>query len=398
MRGPPLDGSRPHWCGSNFAAQSSALTGGTGVVDLNRAISRRKRDRGIALAVLVMPLIVGGPAAGGVFAFDVGTRPHPLIGKLYDGHHLADATFEAAPAPPSAGQTEPSVLASAVLCNDIVILGEVHDNPSHHRWRAWLVDQRSRLGAGRAMCATRTIEAASGAAVFEQIRSDQQTGLARFAALAADTGRPGTVGDLERLVDWSNSGWARYDYAPLLEAVIAARLPIYPGNPPQELIRAIAKGGLDALPSGERARLGPDVPLSASLQNALLAELEESHCGVMPRSAFGGLAIAQHYRDAHLAAATLDAAAAHGTAILFAGNGHARTDRGVPWHIHLRAPGKSVVSVQLLEVEDGKADPADYMPRDPDGRPAADIVIFTPRADRPDPCEEMRKRFDKRRE
>ena len=46
----------------------------------------------------------------------------------------------------------------------------------------------------------------------------------------------------------------------------------------------------------------------------------------------------------------------------------------------------------LAEVEDGRTEPLDYVPRDPDGRPAVDVVIFTPRAERSDPCEAMRRR------
>ena len=46
----------------------------------------------------------------------------------------------------------------------------------------------------------------------------------------------------------------------------------------------------------------------------------------------------------------------------------------------------------LAEVEDGKNDPLDYVPRDPDGKPAIDAVILTPRAERPDPCEAMKRR------
>ena len=45
----------------------------------------------------------------------------------------------------------------------------------------------------------------------------------------------------------------------------------------------------------------------------------------------------------------------------------------------------------FLEVEDGRTDPAAYVPRDPEGRPAADLVIFTERTERPDPCAAFRK-------
>jgi hypothetical protein len=51
-----------------------------------------------------------------------------------------------------------------------------------------------------------------------------------------------------------------------------------------------------------------------------------------------------------------------------------------------------VTTVLLVEVEDGQTEPADYVPRSPDGRPAADYAIFTPRAERADPCESLRKK------
>jgi hypothetical protein len=46
--------------------------------------------------------------------------------------------------------------------------------------------------------------------------------------------------------------------------------------------------------------------------------------------------------------------------------------------------------VMFVEVVDGKIDAEAYVPRDPDGKPAADYLVFTPRAERPDPCEKMR--------
>ena len=43
-------------------------------------------------------------------------------------------------------------------------------------------------------------------------------------------------------------------------------------------------------------------------------------------------------------------------------------------------------TVMLIEVEDGKTEAEAYVPRQPDGRSAADYIIFTPRAQRPDSC------------
>ena len=265
-----------------------------------------------------------------------------------------------------------------------ILLGEMHDDPEHHKFRATLIEELSARDDGQ-----------RPGLVFEQIRADQQAGLDAFADSNDKAARLGTVGDLKRFLDWDKSGWSKDGYDPLLEAALEAKLPIYPGDVTRDAIKKVAKEGAAALPAGERARLKLDIPLGAKLDDASLSEIEASHCGLMPKSAFGGMAFAQRYRDASLADALLKAADKHGSAILIAGNGHVRTDRGAPWYIRQRAPDKHVVSVMLIEVEDGAYDPEVYVPRDPDGKPAADYIVFTPRAERADPCEGMRDKMGK---
>ena len=270
---------------------------------------------------------------------------------------------------------------------ELLMFGEVHDNPFHHKLRAAFI----RSG----MWGTKFFKSV----VFEQLRDDQLTGLDRFAEQNAEERKgvtqPRALSEFKRLIDWENSGWAKYNYDPLFQAALDAKLPIYAGDVTREMIMKTAKEGEGALPAGERKRLGLDQPLGQKLDNASLAEIEEAHCGAMPKEAFGGMAYAQRYRDASLADALLKAADKHGSAILIAGNGHVRTDRGVPWYVRQRAPGKKVVSVMLIEVEDGKTDPEAYVPRDPDGKPAAGYIVFTPRAERTDPCEKMRTKMQK---
>src|SRR5262249_54749061 len=147
----------------------------------------------------------------------------------------------------------------------------------------------------------------------------------------------------------------------------------------------------EALGAEERAKLGVDSPLPPPLAEALGQELLDSHCGALPAQAIPSLALAQRYRDAHLADALIGAAARHGAAILIAGNGHVRSARGVPGHRRRRAPETRILRWLFLEVEDDKPAPAPYPPRDPDGKPAADLVVFTPRAERGDPCQSFRK-------
>lgn len=249
---------------------------------------------------------------------------------------------------------------------DVLILGEAHDNPHHHKLRAALLS--------------------SPAIVMEHLRADQQAGLTEFNALQADGSQNATIGDLKSKVDWANGAWDKYPLDPLLEAVVASRATVYAGDPPRDTIRKIAKQGASVLSGADRVRLALDKPLDPDLDAASAKEIEESHCGMLPKTAIPSMAFAQRYRDAHLADATLRAVSEHGKAVLLTGNNHARTDRGVPWYLGARAPDGKVVSIVLVEVEDGQDDPAAYVPRDPAGKPAADYLIFTPAVVREDPC------------
>ena len=73
----------------------------------------------------------------------------------------------------------------------------------------------------------------------------------------------------------------------------------------------------------------------------LASELAGSHCGALPAYRFPTMSLAQRYTDAHLAEALVKAAEKHGGAFLLAGNGHVRTDRGVPWYLRQLAPRES---------------------------------------------------------
>lgn len=271
---------------------------------------------------------------------------------------------------------------AAMSSGGALILGETHDNAEHHLLQS----------AALAEFAD-TSNAKRPAIVFEQLRADQETGVASFRALLGSaTSNERTVEDLKRRVDWDKSAWPKDIYDPLFRAAIALDLPIYAGDVARAEIMKAAKGGEGALAPEDRSRLGLDVPLGEKLDAASVKEIEDSHCGALPKEAFGGMAYAQRYRDAHLANAVLDAGLINGSAFLIAGAGHARTDRGVPWYVRQRAPDKEIVSVTFIEVEDGNDDPQSYIPRDPDGQPAADFIVFTARAERGDPCEKMRKK------
>lgn len=341
-----------------------------------------------ALCGLIVWLGIGEAAAcriaPGIGSFGTertASAGHPLTGGIWDGSHLWP-NREIDGCGVTGGERS---LSEAVTKAQIVLLGEIHDNAGHHQGRAnWLNSERG--GPTKPL--------RHFAIAFEQIRADQQAGLDQFADFNAHAARLANSGDLKRFLEWDKSAWSKMaDYTPLFDAAITARLPIYAADPPRDTMKKAAKEGLTvALSHDERARLALDTPLGDAHDAASLAEIEGSHCGMIPKSAQPNMAQAQRYRDAHMADVLLKAAEAHGSAILIAGNGHVRTDRGVPWYIRARRPDVKIVSVMLVEVEDGKTDPEAYMPRGPDGKPAADFLVFTPRGpDRDkDPCEGMK--------
>lgn len=266
----------------------------------------------------------------------------------------------------------------------IALLGEVHDNAQHHRIRAQII---------------LALEAERGqkprpAIVLEHIRQDQDLALTAFRAL--DRRQPRHAVELLKALAWERSGWPDQSlFMPLFQAALDAEWPILAGNPANGEVRAVARQGLSALAGEEVARLGLAAPLPASAQADLLDELEASHCGLMPKAAFGGMADAQRYRDAHMAHAVADARRVHGRVFLLAGNGHVRLDRGVPWHLRRLAPDHAIATVLFLELDDTKPTALDYADRGSVSKPTADIMVLTPSAARPDPCAEMRKNFGK---
>lgn len=307
---------------------------------------------------------------------------HPLMGRVYRGDE---------PIAIDAGTCIRSPLQQLIVAvwetirgGGIVLLGEVHDNPEQHSVRGDIlwprIDRISTMGELRP------------AAVFEHIRTSQQPQLDRFYQLAGRSRGLWGAEDLLRELGWETSGWPPSRmFEPLFGGALWARMPIHPGNAPRERVRALARGDATDLTPGETAMLGSARAMPEPLLAALAQELEASHCGMVPASATGVMSLAQRYTDAHMAGSLVAAADKHGGAFLLAGNGHVRTDRGVPWHLRRMASARTVVTVMLLEVVEGKEDAQSYLPRDSAGRPAADFVLFTPRQARPDPCLAMRR-------
>lgn len=278
-------------------------------------------------------------------------RDHPLAGRIWAAR--------------TRRFIEPAALADALAALPFVLLGETHDNADHHRLQGWIVGA---LGArGR-----------RPAVVFEMIAANRQQALARYLATpGADAAGIGAA------VGWDRSGWPGWThYAPIAEAALRAGAPIAAGNLPHGLIRRVIAEGFSALGPARVAALGLDAAMPDALLAGLREEIRTSHCDQLPAAMLPAMARAQQARDAEMAYAM----AAHESAVLIAGNGHARSDRGVPWHLRRSAPGAGIAALGLFEVEHGLDEPAAYGEGPGAAGPPYDFVWFTPRADIEDPC------------
>jgi len=249
------------------------------------------------------------------------------------------------------------------------LLGEVHDNPAHHVVRARLI----------AAVAERRLRPA---VVFEQFDLEGDEALIAAQSSGADAEQVADAGRLDR------KGWAWPLHKPIIEAALAAHLPIRAGN----VSRAQLRSGVQTAPGNDANAMW-----HARLQGArwteaqaaqLRADIVESHCGKLAETMVPRLVIAQRVRDAAMAQALVDDATEDG-AILVAGNGHVRADLGVPVYLHTSSlPDVDAQSVSLGLVEASPEDElaADF-PRQVIARhPGFDYVWLTPPVARNDPC------------
>lgn len=230
-------------------------------------------------------------------------------------------------------------LLAAVRASEFALFGEQHDNPLHHRRRGELL----------AALPTRSLVVAE-----HLTRGRAYTEGAQLL--------PGLVA-----AGFDPQGWAWPLHEPLFAAATQARLRLVGGNLPRELARRIAREGEAALPEDLAERLRR-APLDAAAQEVLDADLVAGHCHRLPVARLPGMRLAQRARDAAMADALLTGG---GTpAVLLAGNGHVRTDYGVPRLLMSR----SVVSVGFVETGQVVA-----------GSPYTHLWI-TPAIEREDPC------------
>lgn len=245
----------------------------------------------------------------------------------------------------------PWPLAAGSFDADIVVLGEVHDNPAHHARQAQIVEM-----------------IAPQALVFEMLSADQ-----------ADRHVPGAdMATLEAAFGWADSGWPDFAmYYPIFAAAPDAR--VYGAGVPRDAARAVMQSRAAEVFGKDAARFGLTEDLSRREQEAREAMQLAAHCDALPSDMLPMMVDMQRLRDAELARVAIAAFdSTGGPVVVITGNGHARTDWGMPVYLDRAAPGIRVIS--LGQGEDGTP---------PEGQ--FDLTEATaPRPDRADPCEQFR--------
>lgn len=239
---------------------------------------------------------------------------------------------------------------------ELLLLGEVHDNPEGQGQRNALL--RERIEAGwRPVIAMEVFDREHQHALDRALR---ECGDADCVVRAAAPG---------------STGWQWPLYAPVIELALRHRLRIVAANISRaDLTRMMREGPAAALDADTIGRFGLDAPLPAEVLRPQVQAVREGHCGMLPEPMLEPMARAQIARDVWMAKVLLDAG---GDAVLVAGNGHVREDIGAPFWLR-RVGAQRVRSVAWSE------DAA------PSGRFGEHHVVAP--VSRPDPCEAFRTR------
>ncbi len=245
--------------------------------------------------------------------------------------------------PALAGKVSPEALALQLkaLPPQLTLLGEVHDNPTHHATQALAV-----------------AALAPKALVFEMLTPAQ-------AARATPEARRSKAA-LEAALGWEN--WPDF----------ALYWPIFAAAPEAEIVgAALPREALEAaMVEGAAAVFGPQAAsygLTAPFEDRS-AQMVAAHCGKLPLEAARAMAEVQRLKDASFARTALKTLEKTGGPVaVIAGSEHVRKDVGLPYYLRWAAP--DVRQLSVVQLEEGQSPPDLH-----------DLWISAPAATREDPC------------
>ncbi|MGE9759355.1 ChaN family lipoprotein [Pseudomonas sp. PDM20] len=240
----------------------------------------------------------------------------------------------------SGEELSPAQLLDRLAAAPRVIVGEQHDNPDHHALELWLA---------RALAERRP----TGSVLLEMLNPDQQSAVSAAQSTAA---KGDTPEDLIGALRWQ-PGWDWSQYGPLVTWLVKQPAPLLAANLDRSEIMAIYRN---------KPELQGPASTATSVRDALLQDIRESHCGLLPESQLPAMLAVQQQRDRRMAERFK---AAPEPSLLIAGGFHARRDLGVPLHLQDLDAAQGLKVVMLAEVgrvvEPAQADFAWYTPAQP---------------------------------
>jgi uncharacterized iron-regulated protein len=250
----------------------------------------------------------------------------------------------------SGASLTPAQLVEQLAAAELVLVGEQHDNPDHHRLQLWLL---------QALAAQRP----QGSLLLEMLNPDQQDRVVAAHAAILDGQAPA---DLPAALAWQkNWDWALY--GPIVSYALAQPYPLQAANLNRSEIMQIYAA---------RPALQGRLSTTAPVRETLLADIRESHCGLLPEAQMPAMLAVQQQRDRRMAERLR---AAPTPALLLAGGFHARRDLGVPLHLADLGADAGTLVLQLAEV--GK----------PVSAASADFVWYSAALPEKDHCASLRR-------
>jgi uncharacterized iron-regulated protein len=280
-------------------------------------------------------------------------QQHKLVGKIWDPRQHAFID-------------KPAVL-ERISETEYLLLGERHDNPVHHQLQTWFIQQ---LRAKQSQASVS----------FEMIDVGQAKHLAEKP--------PGSADQLITVLNQTETNW-RYEtnYRDLFSEVMAAGYPVYAANLNRKQLMQIIMQGEENLPGAYKEMLDK-TPLSKAQLNSLQVEIREAHCNMLDDNMTNNMVLGQRLRDAIMAHSLSKSRSA--IKVLIAGSGHVRNDRGVPFYLN----DNNVLAVSFMEVESGIEEASSYAENWGAEALPFDIVWFTPKVVRHDPCETLKQHLE----
>lgn len=215
-----------------------------------------------------------------------------------------------------------------------VYLGESHDNPGHHRFQAAVIEALAESGR------------------------DVIVGFEMFTRPVQDSLDPWTLGWWTREQFIERSDWKRQWgfpfelYEPIFDVVRRKRLPMVAMNVPRDWVRAVGRGGPEALTPEQKSQV-PELFLGNAEHKMVFEALMGGH--PMTGAQGANVYAAQVLWDEGMADTALKYLESHPTTsrtvfVVVAGVGHVMYGQGINYRIRRRS-GYSGITVSMVEAD-----------------------------------------------